>query len=511
MNSSIFSQRAFLVSSCLRGELFFALSLFRVVAFSIRQLGCSVSGCPQRGMMGGTPAYAAERKGIMSILLETTTPASAALTLDSVEPWAPHPTAAPNTRREEQLLTIAANGTRTCCGGWQCRFDGVKPGAAYRIAVDVAHTGLAVPRDSLECLAYWGDISADQSRPSGLWEYLLPEPIGGDSLRFSRTLIAPAEAGSLTLRYTFRWSPTGSSQWRLPVIERLDRPEQPPAPVKVAVVTGEMPSRRSSPSLRDNLEFYSRLCEAACARRPQLVVLPEIALQWRTPGHLLDLAVPAPGPETDVFAAISRRHRVRILLGLLERDGDAVYNSAVLISPDGIIDGRYHKIHLAVGGESSSGILPGDGFPVFATEIGAIGCNICMDSSAAESSRMIGLNGADFLLLPIMGDHRASRWSPGRPNFHEGRWKAIMRTRAMDNQLCLVVARNETHGSCIVDRKGDLLAWNDGDADFIEATVPLDDGYRTWNGGCFRAVNWMQRRPHLYGEFTEQNNQGSLR
>ena len=52
---------------------------------------------------------------------------------------------------------------------------------------------------------------------------------------------------------------------------------------------------------------------------------------------------------------------------------------------------------------------------------------------------MVGLNGADFLLLPIMGDHRADRWTPGNPIFHESRWKAIMRTRAMDNQLCLVV------------------------------------------------------------------------
>jgi predicted amidohydrolase len=134
-----------------------------------------------------------------------------------------------------------------------------------------------------------------------------------------------------------------------------------------------------------------------------------------------------------------------------------------------------------------------------------------MDSSAAESSRMVGLNGADFLLLPIMGDHRADRWTPGPPIFSESRWKAIMRTRAMDNQLCLVVARNEVQGSCIIDRKGDILAWNEGDQEIIDANVQLEDGYRTWNVGCFRAVNWMQRRPHLYPAFTDPENQGSLR
>jgi len=124
---------------------------------------------------------------------------------------------------------------------------------------------------------------------------------------------------------------------------------------------------------------------------------------------------------------------------------------------------------------------------------------------------MIGLNGADFLLLPIMGDHRASRWTPGSPNFSEDRWKAIMRTRAMDNQLTMVVARNSSTGSCIIDRKGDILAWNEGEDDYIFADVPVDDGYRTWNGGCFKSVNWLQRRPHLYEEYSDVGNTGSLR
>jgi predicted amidohydrolase len=240
-------------------------------------------------------------------------------------------------------------------------------------------------------------------------------------------------------------------------------------------------------------------------------VLPEICLQWEVPGSPLDLAVPAPGPETDVFARIARRYRVRIVLPILEREADAVYNSALLIGPQGVIDGRYHKVHLAVAGELHSGIRPGDAFPVYETEIGRIGCNICMDSSAAESSRMVGLNGADFLAMPIMGDHRANRFTSGTPVFNESRWKAIMRTRSLDNQLCMVVARNAAWGSCIVDRKGEILAWNEGDQGFIQANVQLDDSYRAGNGGCFREINWMQRRPHLYRGFTDEWNLGSMR
>jgi predicted amidohydrolase len=220
--------------------------------------------------------------------------------------------------------------------------------------------------------------------------------------------------------------------------------------------------------------------------------------------------VPAPGRETDVFAQLARRHHIRIVLPILERHQDAVTNTALLINPDGIIDGRYDKVHLALIRELHSGIVPGDTFPVYETEIGRIGCNICMDNSTAESSRMIGLNGADFLAMPSMGDHRADRFTPGTPILNESRWKAIMRTRSLDNQLCMVVARNEALASCLIDRKGEILAWNEGDRDWIQADVQLDDGYRAANGGCFKEINWMQRRPHLYHSFTDEWNLGSL-
>jgi hypothetical protein len=85
-----------------------------------------------------------------------------------------------------------------------------------------------------------------------------------------------------------------------------------------------------------------------------------------------------------------------------------------------------------------------------------------------------------------------------------------MRTHALDNQLCMVVARNVAWGSCVIDRKGEVLAWNEGDRDWIQAEVCLDDGYRAGNGGCLREINWQQRRPHLYRAFADEHNLGSL-
>lgn len=430
-------------------------------------------------------------------------------------PWAPHPTTAPVTRREgEGRFVTAGNGTRTCAGGWSFEFGGITAGGWYAVEVLVACAGLPHPRDVLICSAHWAQFAPHQVR-NGLqpWDYLIPDPSAdGGSIRFRRLLRAAADATALSVRCTLRWTSSGEAAWALPQVRAVPAPALQP-PVRVAVVTGQLSQRpRQITSIATNVEYYARLCEAACGRfQPHLMALPEIALQWGLGGHAVEHAVAVPGPETDAFADIARRHRVRIVLGLYERDGDAVRNSAILIAPDGSIDGRYRKVHLALGGEAESGVLPGDDFPVIATEVGRIGCNICMDSSAAESSRLVGLNGADFLVLPIMGDHRADRWSAGPPIHSDSRWLAIMRTRAMDNQLCMVVSRNCTQASCIIDRKGDVLAWNDGDQDAICAEVDLGRELRVWNGGCFVDANWLQRRPHLYGPFCDVRNVGSLR
>ncbi|MDA1193327.1 MAG: carbon-nitrogen hydrolase family protein, partial [Candidatus Poribacteria bacterium] len=381
---------------------------------------------------------------------------------------------------------------------------GVSGGTAYRVewAASVSDD-VGSPRDDLRCKITWESDNAPRQ-----WDYLLPTTVVPSHIRFSRTVVAPNDATQMIVQSMFRWSATGRVVWSMPTVEAVALPESRP-PVNVAVVTGKVGARRGPfNEIQDNINFYLPLCEAAAQQTPDLIILPEIALQWHLKGSALDLAVSVDAPETLPFRELAKRHSLRLLLGMFERDGDAVYNSAVLIGTDGEVEGVYRKVHLAVGGEDDSGILPGAEFPVWETPLGRIGCNICMDSSAAESSRMIGLNGADFLLMPIMGDHRSDRWSPGSPIYSEDRWKAIQRAHAIDTQLCMVIARNTSLGSCVIDRKGDILAWNEGDRDFVLASVNLDDGYRTWNGGCFRDVNWVQRRPELYGTFIDAENIG---
>ncbi len=423
----------------------------------------------------------------------------------TAEPWAPHPKAAPVTERRDDAFLTRSNGTRFCCGGWQFLFADIAPGHAYRIELRARHEAVAVPEDMLVGHACWGTVSRDEGRTGAtvIWDYVTRTELDDSRILLRAVLEAPAEATALTVRATLRWTANGHVEWEAPSIRCLG-PASRPEPITVAVVTGtEEDTATARNTLDKAVAYYAERCERACGEHgAQLLALPEVCLQWNVPGHAFDNAVSVPGPETDVFADIARRHSAVVVLGVNERERDAVRNSAVIIDATGEIAGIYHKVHLA-SFEATSGVLPGDGFPVCNTRAGRIGCNICMDSSAAESSRMVGLNGADFLVLPIMGDHRASRWTPGPPQLDEERWRSIMRVRAMDNQLCMVVARNRSRGSCIIDRSGRFLAYNDGTADTVVAAVDPQPGFRKWNGGCFRQVNWQQRRPHLYGAFCQ--------
>jgi hypothetical protein len=326
------------------------------------------------------------------------------LRFDSVEAWAPHPRAAPHRGRDADWLTIDANGTRTCAGGWQLRYAVPDSGQDFDVRIIVEHSGVDRPEDALHAAAFWGCTPADRADRSPLcsWDYLLSKPLADGVTLFHRRLCPPRDATHVTLRYTFRWSATGRSRWSLPEFALVAEPRAAARRVGIGVVTGTL--ERARPRLSSVLEsvnYYAELCQNAVRNADlDLLVLPECALQGRVSGSPLDLAVALDGMELARFRGIAKNSGIRIMAGLWERDADAVYNTAVLIDPKGEIEGVYRKVHLAVAGENESGVLPGSGFPVFETDIGRIGCTICVDNSTLEAARLVALGGAEIPVEP---------------------------------------------------------------------------------------------------------------
>ena len=88
-------------------------------------------------------------------------------------PWVGHPSASPVLTREANgTLSVAANGTRTCMGGWQAHYTNVTPGQSYHVQWDVDYEDLDHPFDALRCRALWTEVTPEQAsnyETAGQW------------------------------------------------------------------------------------------------------------------------------------------------------------------------------------------------------------------------------------------------------------------------------------------------------------------------------------------------------
>jgi len=254
-----------------------------------------------------------------------------------------------------------------------------------------------------------------------------------------------------------------------------------------------------------NLDAALERLEEAAAAGAHLLVLPECAI----PGYMFDSAEEAlpyaeeiPGPTTEAFERECARLGVHAITGLLERDGDTLYNAAILVGPDGLI-GSYRKTHLPFLGVDRF-VTPGDEFKVFDTALGRIGLIICYDLRFPEVTRTLALQGADMVALPT-----------NFPMAAKLQCDVIAPARAAENRIYLLVANRvgkERWGefcgwSQIVDPYGTRLAEaGETEETLLVADVELekarDKDYVV--PGEYELYLFGHRRPELYGALVEE-------
>jgi predicted amidohydrolase len=138
-----------------------------------------------------------------------------------------------------------------------------------------------------------------------------------------------------------------------------------------------------------------------------LLVLPELFTSgyfFQSANDLRSVAEPIPdGPSTQRLKAWAGELGSTLVAGLPEREGDHLYNSAVLVCPDGRVE-TYRKVHLFY--EETELFAPGDlGFRVFdlTTADGTdyrLGIMVCFDWYFPEAARSLALRGADIIAHP---------------------------------------------------------------------------------------------------------------
>ncbi|MBN1361081.1 MAG: carbon-nitrogen hydrolase family protein [Sedimentisphaerales bacterium] len=137
----------------------------------------------------------------------------------------------------------------------------------------------------------------------------------------------------------------------------------------------------------------------AKAQGAQIACFPETTLLgWVNPdAH--QRAHPVPGADTDRLGHLARQYSLYICAGLAEKDGDCLYDSAVLIDPTGRILLKHRKINILTN-LMDPPYTPGRDVQVVQTPLGTIGLLICADSFQEDLCRRLRDLKPDFVLIP---------------------------------------------------------------------------------------------------------------
>lgn len=208
-----------------------------------------------------------------------------------------------------------------------------------------------------------------------------------------------------------------------------------------------------------NLKRSAELIEKAASQSAKLVVLSELCntgyvFNNRTEVETAAEEVPG-GVSCNLWQEKAEELGVYISAGIAERHRDSLYDSAVLIGPEGHL-GTYRKLHLW--DEEKLFFEPGDlGLPVFKLPFGRVGMMICYDGWMPEVTRILALQGVDLICDPTAWVEVPPLMTPDHPLAPE----VHMAQAHMNNIYIICCARIGTErevrflgSSCIVGPSG---------------------------------------------------------
>jgi len=304
---------------------------------------------------------------------------------------------------------IEADDREGLYGAWVGTFP-VQGGKVYRFSGLYRASGVKEDRQVVVARVLWrgandkpvkhGEPSFASYRPGekpqSEPEYPLRKGVRDGWTELSDSYLAPPEAAKAIVELYLQWQPRARVEWS--GISITEASGMPSRKVRLAAVHFQP---RDGTTPMEKARLFEPLIAKAAEQKADLIVLPE-TLTYYGRKSMADCAETVPGPVTDYFGELAKKHDTHIAAGLVERDGHLIYNVCVLIGPDGKVAGKYRKVSLPRG-EVEAGVTPGREYPVFDTRFGKVGMMVCYDGFFPEVARQLAINGAEVIAWPVWG------------------------------------------------------------------------------------------------------------
>lgn len=211
-----------------------------------------------------------------------------------------------------------------------------------------------------------------------------------------------------------------------------------------------------------NLSAAIRLVDEAADKGVKICALPDYFSTGipLTKEFVRKWADTIPGDTTDRLGEASKKYRMYLMGGMIERKGERYFSTSPLIGPDGNVLGIYRKVNLFTAdplNEVGVGLTSGREHSVFRTDFGVIGMLLQCDIDFPEAAKVLALKGAEVVFwMTSVGYHWADM------NYR------LCQTYAFTNSMYLVMVNRTGRvegysipfygGSCIISPVAEVIA-----------------------------------------------------